>query len=149
MGQGGADDAGKGPYGTVLHTACAIGNPLLVELQIKANVNVDALDDHGWTAYMVATAQGNSKCAELLAAHVELTTGLSPSGLVSSTSEPTLTFRPDQFTAVIKTEDLFSVMDGLQIRSNHPIPPDSETFYYEINIENIGPLGYKDSNVMN
>ena len=34
------------PETTVLHTACAIGNHWLIQLQIKAGVDITAMDSH-------------------------------------------------------------------------------------------------------
>ena len=143
-GDGGVDASGQGPYGTILHTASAIGNLLLIKLQIQAGVDVNTLDDHNWTAKMVAKAQGHDDCAKLLPKQEELdlvNTWLPPSGLVSSTSNPILQIGPDQLTAAVSTLDFSPVVDGLQIRANHPIPPNCEAFYYEMKIEESGPFG--------
>ena len=70
--EGGTEpESEREPYGTILHTACAIGNHWLVQLQIKAGVDVTAVDSHSWTALMVASAQGHSDCTKLLSDYME------------------------------------------------------------------------------
>lgn len=60
-----AEEAGR-ICDTILHIACTVGIYWLVELQIEAGVDVSALDQHSWTALMVATAQVHTSCANLL-----------------------------------------------------------------------------------
>ena len=137
-----------GPYGTILHTACAIGTNWLVELQIKAGVDVTAVDSHSWTALMVAKAQGHSTCAKSLSEYMEtiaanpITQPLSPSGLVQADSSTSIRIGDDNLTATPGSWRVNWLQRRVQIRSNHPIPPDSSSFYYEMTILNSGPLGY-------
>ena len=137
-----------GPYGTVLHTACAIGTNWLVELQIKAGVDVTAVDSHSWTALMVASAQGHSTCAKTLSEYMEsiaanqIPQPLPPSGLVKADSSTSIRIGDDNLTATPGSWRAAWLQRRVQVRSNHPIPPDSPSFYYEITILNNGPLGY-------
>ena len=142
-----AVDGEIGLFGSILHTAAAIGLHWIVEMQIKAGVDLTALDNHSWTALMVARAQGHNICAQLLSEHM-LTIGANslpdarpPSGLAKTQSS----------TFIILGSDDLSVMSGswhpnlqrrVQVRSNHPIPPKSTSFYYEMTILRNGPLGY-------
>ena len=138
----------EGPYGTILHTACAIGTHWLVELQIKAGVDVSAVDSHSWTALMVAKAQGHSTCAKSLSEYMEtiaanpITLPLSPSGLVKADSSASIRIGADNLTATPGSWRAAWLQRRVQVRSNHPIPPDSPSFYYEMTILNSGPLGY-------
>ena len=147
-------EVGRGPYGTILHTASAVGNYWLVEIQIKAGVDVTAFDDHSWTALMVAEAQGHTTCANLLSEHME-TIGahtppeaLPPSGLVKADPKTSIQIGPDNLTATPGSWHALWLQRRVQIRSNHPIPPDSPNFYYEITILDNGPLGYVHSSVI-
>ena len=144
-----AETEGKGgPYGTVLHTACAIGNQWLVELQIKAGVDVTAVDRHSWTAIMVALAQGHSTCAKPLSDRMETNVAnqipqpLSPSGLVKADLSTSIKIEDNDMTATPGSWRAIWLQKRVQVRSNHPIPPESPTFYYEMTILNNGPLGY-------
>lgn len=127
IGDPGIKSAG-GPYGTILHTASAVGNAWLVKLQIQAGVDVSAFDNHLWTALMVAKAQGHTSCANLLAGHMEnreakaLPQALGPSGLV----------RAGPKTSIPMSS--VALEEGTQFRSDHPIPPHCRTFYYEVTI---------------
>ena len=138
----GYDPKGGGPYGTVLHTASAIGNHWIIEMQIEAGVDVTATDDHGWTAFMVAEVQGHTTCARLLSEHMDaigaslVLKAIAPSGIVKT--EPTSPI-------VIGSDDLMaisSVRKLVQVRANHPIPPSYPAFYFEVTILKNGPLGY-------
>lgn len=137
-----------GPYGTILHTACAIGNLWLVQLQIKAEVDVTAVDSHSWTALMVALAQGHSNCAKFLSDYMETiaanpnTRPLPPSALVKTDSSTSIKIEADNLTATPGSWRAAWLQRRVQVRSNHPIPPDSPSFYYEMTILNNGPLGY-------
>ena len=137
-----------GPYGTILHTACAIGNDWLVQLQIKAGVDVTAVDSHSWTALMVALAQGHSTCAKLLSEYMgniaasPLPRPFSPSGLVKAESSTFVRIEADTLTATPGSWRAAWLQRRIQVRSNHPIPPDSPSFYYEMTVLNNGPLGY-------
>lgn len=130
----GTEGAG-GPYGTILHTASVVGNDWLVKLQIQAGVDVSAFDNHFWTALMVAKAQGHTSCANLLAEHMEpgeanaAPQALGPSGFVKAGPKTSISMS----SVVLK--------EGVQFRSDHPIPPHCRTFYYEIKILDNGPLG--------
>ena len=144
-----AETEGKGgPYDTVLHTACAIGNHWLVELQIKAGVDVTTVNRHSWTAIMVAKAQGHSTCAKPLSEYMETNVAnpipqpLSPSGLVESDSSTSIKIEDDDMTATPGSWRAVWLQRRVQVRSNHPIPPKSPSFYYEMTILNNGPLGY-------
>lgn len=127
-----------GPHETILHTACMIGNAWLVKLQIEAGVDVTALDQHSWTALMVAKAQGHTNCVELLSEHMgstrEVEAGaqaLPPSGLGQSEPKGKLFISGEKLTAVAKSA---SGSTYIHITSDHPIPPHFPTFYYEIKI---------------
>ena len=124
------------PYSTILHTAYAVGNYWLIRLQIEAGVDVSALDEHSWTALMVATAQGHASCANLLSKHME--TGnvkaapqpLSPSSLYQIDSKTELIDGQENLTAVADSSILRRMCDYFS--SDHPIPLHLQTFYYEI-----------------
>lgn len=139
---------GNGPYGTVLHTASAIGNHWIVEMQIKAGVDVTALDDHGWTAFMVAEAQGHTACARLLFEHMEdiglnlEADAFAPSGIVKSEPSSPIEIESDDLMAMPGSWHYSLIRKRVQVRANHPIPPSSPTFYFEVTILNNGPLGY-------
>ena len=140
-----ADLEGGGPYGTILHTASVVGNDWLVEIQIKASVDVTTFDGHSWTELMVAKAQGDATCASLLSEQIVSSIAnpaaqpLRPSGLVSKTS---MQIGPENLTATPGSWRASWLGRRVQIRSNHPIPPDSPTFYYEVTILENGHLGY-------
>ena len=137
-----------GPYGTVLHTACTIGTHWLVELQIKAGVDVTAVDRHSWTAIMVALAQGHSTCAKTLSEYMETIIAnptpqpLPPSGLEKADSSTSIKIEDEDLTATPGSWRAIWLQRRVQVRSNHPIPPDSPSFYYEMTILDNGPLGY-------
>lgn len=137
-----------GPYGTILHTAAAVGNYWLVELQIKAGVDVSAVDNHFWTALMVATAQGHAICTKLLSEHMEsrkliaAPQPLRPSGLVKAEPRTSILLGPNNLTAATGSWGSRGLQKRIQLRSDHPIPPEFRTFYYEMEILTNGPLGY-------
>lgn len=116
-----AKSAGE-PYGTILHTACTVGNYWLVKLQIEANVDISALDNHSWTALMVATAQGHASCAELLTEHME----------TRKLKAAPQSFRPSR---LVESRHInFLGLHFVNWKSEHPIPPHFQKFYYEIKI---------------
>ncbi len=127
-----------GPHDTILHTACLIGNYWLVKLQIEADVDVAALDQHLWTALMVAKAQGHTNCVELISEHMgnrEVKAGpqaLPPSGLGQSKPKGKLLITGERLTAVANSSSSGSTY--IHVSSDHPIPPHFQTFYYEIKI---------------
>lgn len=124
-GDPGAKSAGE-PYGTILHTACVVGNYWLVKLQIEAGVDVSALDNHSWTALMVATAQGHASCADLLTEHME----------TRKLKAAPQSFLPSKlFYSGKRHFHLLGVIhvDGFW-KSDHPIPPHFQRFYYEIKV---------------
>ena len=139
---------GDGPYGTVLHTASTIGNHWIVEMQIKAGVDVTALDDHGWTAFMVAEAQGHKTCARLLSDHMEaigvdlVANAIAPSGIVKSEPSSPIEIDSNDLMAMPGSWHYSLVRKRVQVRANHPIPSSYPTFYFEVTILNNGPLGY-------
>ena len=143
-----------GPYGTILHTAAAVGNYWLAKLQIKAGVDLSAYDGHNWTALMVATAQGHTSCIKLLSEQMNSREAkvarqpLLPSSLV--TAEPKVSISAGQkgLTAAMSTRYAVWLQKRIQARTNHPIPPHFLTFYYEITILNSGPLGYVHTSAM-
>ena len=142
------DPERDGPYGTVLHTASAIGNYWIVEMQIKAGVDVSAVDDHGWTALMVAEAQGHIICAKLLFEHMDVM-GLNlvpnaypPSGIVKSESSSPIEIDSNDLMAMPGSWHYSLIRKRVQVRANHPIPLNYPTFYFEVTILNNGPLGY-------
>ncbi|MCJ1346914.1 hypothetical protein MMC31_005134 [Peltigera leucophlebia] len=125
------------PYSTILHTACLVGNHWLVGLQIEAGVDVSALDEHSWTALMVATAQGHASCANLLSKHME-------TGNVKAAPQP---LPPSGFCQIDSKMELFigqailtAVADSsICVRtSDHPIPLHFQTFYYEVKVLSSG-----------
>lgn len=89
-----------GPYGTILHTATAIGNEWLVKLQIDANADIFAYDGHFWTALMVATAQGHTSCIKLLSTYVDTrkVKATSPSSLVKAQPKLSISLGPKSLT---------------------------------------------------
>lgn len=132
-----AVDAGR-PHDNILHTACLIGNCWLVKLQIEAGVDVAALDQHSWTALMVAKAQGHTNCVDLLSEHmgsrkVEAgTQALPPSGLGQSKPKGKVFISQNNLTAIANPSASGSTY--IHVHSDHPIPPHFQTFYYEITI---------------
>ena len=44
-------------FRSILHAAAAIGLHKIIDMQIRTGVDVTGLDDHSWTALMVASAQ--------------------------------------------------------------------------------------------
>lgn len=144
----------EGPYGIILHTACAIGNSWLVELQIKDGVDVTAVDSHSWTALMIAKAQGHHACTELLSEYMETVADmpnpqpLPPSGLVKADLGTSIKIKADNLTAEYGSRRTYGLDRHVQIRSNHPILPDSPSFYYEVTILDSGPLGYVSSDLV-
>lgn len=127
-----------GPHDTILHTACLIGNSWLVKLQIEAGVDVAALDQHSWTALMVAKAQRYTNCVDLLSEHMESREveagpqALPPSGLGQSEPKGKLSISQENLTAVANSSA--SGYTYIHVNSDHPIPPHFRTFYYEIKI---------------
>lgn len=90
------------------------------------------MDQHSWTALMIARAKGYYGCADLLFEHMK-TSGvkaapqaISPSGLV----------RIEGGTAFIGEDGLtvLNLRGKTFICSNHPIPPHLKTFYYEFSM---------------
>ncbi|KAL8736432.1 MAG: hypothetical protein Q9166_000224 [cf. Caloplaca sp. 2 TL-2023] len=138
---------GNGPYGTVLHTACAIGIRWLVEMQIKARVDVTQLDDHGWTPLMVAEVQGHTTCARILSEYMGenganiQANPLFPSGLIKSEADVPVSVNGEHFTALPALWHYEMNRKRVHVRANHPIPPKATSFYFEIFILNNGPLG--------
>ena len=138
----------EGPYGPILHTACAIGNHWLVDLQIKAGVDVTAVDSHSWTAFRIALTQGHSNCAKLLSECLEhinanpIPRPFPPSGLVRADSSTSVRIEADNLTATPGPWRPAWLQRRIQVRSNHPIPPESSWFYYEMTVLSNGPLGY-------
>lgn len=108
------------PYGTILHTACVFGNYWLVKLQIEAGVDISALDNHSWTALMVATAQGHASCADLLTEHME----------TRKLKAAPQSFLPSK---LFNSENHLGFI-SLIWKSDHPIPPYFQRFYYEIKV---------------
>lgn len=115
----------------VLHTACMVGNCWLVKLQIEAGVDLSALDQHSWTALMIATALGHTSCAELLSEHME-------TRKVKATPQA---FPPSTFDLFMPKNFLLTYDEPLRhlglwnyFYSEHPIPSHFQTFYYEITI---------------
>lgn len=139
-----------GPYGTILHTAAAIGNERLVTLQMNAGVDIFAYDGHFWTALMVATAQGHTSCIKLLSTYEDTRKAKahSPSSLVKAQPKFSISLGPKSLT--VKTDSWSSVLlqKGIQLRADHPIPPYFRIFYYEIEILNSGPLGCVHTSAM-
>lgn len=139
----GTEGAG-GPYGTILHTACAVGNYWLVKLQIEAGVDVFALDQHSWTALMVATAKGHTSCADLLSKHMKTSKvkvapqAFPPSGLHQHHSRRLALIGQDNLTVVANSDRSYIT----SITSNHPIPPHFKTFYFEIKVLSRSILPY-------
>lgn len=115
----------------VLHIACVVGNCWLVKLQIEAGVDLSALDQHSWTALMIATALGHTSCAELLSEHME----------TRKVKAAPQTFPPSAFGLFVPKNLLIThkiLKDPCNkpkfFYSDHPIPPHFQTFYYEITI---------------
>lgn len=139
---------GNGPYGTVLHTACAIGNKWIVEMQIKARVDVTTLDDHRWTALMVAQVQGHVACSKILSDYMEeiganiVADPIFPSGLVRSDPNDPVYVDAEFFMALPALWRYEMIQKRVHVRANHPILPTSRCFYFEMSIINNGPLGY-------
>ncbi|KAL8929810.1 MAG: hypothetical protein Q9208_000954 [Pyrenodesmia sp. 3 TL-2023] len=140
---------GNGPYGTVLHTACAIGNKWIVEMQIKARVDVTTLDDHRWTALMVADVQRHASCSKVLSDYVEeiganiVPDPLPPSELVATgPNDPVYVWADfvEALPALSAGWRYEMLRKRIQVRANHPIPPRNQSFYFEMSILKSGPL---------
>ena len=133
--------------GSLLHIAAAIDLYWIVEMQIKAGVDLTALDSHSWTALMVATAQGHRSCTQLLSEHMlklgqnSSSDAIPPSSLVETQSSTIFQFGQSRLTATPGSWH-FNLRKRVQVRSNHPIPPDLASFYYEVTILGNGPLKY-------
>lgn len=131
----GAEGAGGTYSSTILHIACAVGSYWLVKLQIEAGVDVFALDQHSWTALMIATAKGHTSCANLLSEHMKTSKvktapkAFPPSGLVREIGSIAY-IDPENDSLSVPKSHIRSIL----ITSNHPIPPHFETFYYEIEV---------------
>jgi hypothetical protein len=67
---------------------------------------------------------------------------LAPSRLVSADPNTEARMGEDDLTATPALWHALWFQRRIQVRSNHPIPPDSPTFYYEMTIIETGPLGY-------
>lgn len=136
-----------GPYGTILHTAAVVGSYWIIKFQLEAGVEVSAFDYHFWTPLMVATAQGHANCAKLLSKHMEpkkinaAPQPRPPSALVKAERNMPIVFGPENLTAEVSPWSSPRLKYGIQIRSNHPIPPDLPNFYFEMQILRIGSLG--------
>lgn len=117
----------------ILHIACLVGNYWLVKLQIEAGVDLSALDQHSWTALMIATALGHTSCAELLSEHME--TRKVKAAPQTFPPSAFVLFIPKNFLAIF---DKPEVLDSSKFFiSDHPIPPHFQIFYYEITILSI------------
>ena len=120
----------KAGHYNILHTACLVGNYWLVKIQIEAGVDLSALDQHSWTALMIATALGHTSCAELLFEHME----------TRKVKAAPQTFPPSAFVLFMPKNFLITyykpkVSDSRKwFFSDHPIPPHFQIFYYEITI---------------
>lgn len=139
-----------GSYGTILHTAAAVGNEWLVTLQINAGVDVSAYDGHFWTALMVATAQGHASCIKLLSTYVDTRKikATSPSSLVKAQPQLSISLGPKSLTATTDSWSSVLLQKRIQLRSDHPIPPHFPNFYFEIKILNNGPMGCVHTSAM-
>lgn len=139
-----------GPYGTILHTAAVVGNEWLVTLQINAGVDVSAYDGHLWTALMVATAQGHTSCIKLLSTYVDTRKlkATSPSSLVKAEPKLSISLGPKNLTVTTDSWSSVLLQKRIQLRSDHPIPPHFQIFYFEIEILNNGPLGCVHTSAM-
>lgn len=135
--------SGGGPYGTMLHTAAAIGNEWLLTIQINAGVDVSAYDNHFWTALMVATAQGHTNCIKILSTYMDTrkVKAISPSSLVKAQPKLSISLGPKSLTVTTDSWSSVLLQKRIQLRSDHPIPPHFLIFYYEIEILKSGPLG--------
>lgn len=140
----------RGPYGTILHTAAAVGNDWLVDIQIKAGVDVSAYDGHFWTALMVATAQGHASCIKLLSERVDTRKfeAAPPSSLVKAEPKSSISLGTKNLTVATDSLSYVWLMKRTQLRSDHPIPPHFSSFYYEISILRNGPLGCVHTSTM-
>ncbi|KAL8906193.1 MAG: hypothetical protein Q9171_006376 [Xanthocarpia ochracea] len=138
---------GNGPYGTVLHTACAIGNNWIVEMQIKARVDVTTLDDHCWTALMVADVQGHAVCSKILSDYLEeiganiVADPLPPTGLADTELDSPVFVAGEYFKALPEFWHHELMQKRIHVRANHPILPKVTFFYFEMTIYGSGPLG--------
>lgn len=135
-------ESAGGPYGSILHTAAAIGNEWLVTLQINAGVDIFAYDGHFWTALMVATAQGHTSCIKLLSKYQDTrkVNAIGPSGLVKAQPNVSISLGQKSLTGTTDSWSSILVQKGVQLRSDHPIPPNFLIFYYEVEILSSGPL---------
>ncbi|MCJ1395189.1 hypothetical protein MMC18_008072 [Xylographa bjoerkii] len=128
----GADvNARGGPYRTALHAAAHEGFNEAVELLINLDANAMAYDDHGWTVFDMATTQGNLDCTRVLERHM-LNTERSPvsqarylDALVKAVSHATITMGPDHLSVTAVNAIHLHLEEGVQARSDHPIPPHS------------------------
>ena len=142
-----SEDPNIESYSNVLHIACIIGNHWIVELQIRAHVDITILDGHGWTALAVAKAQGHKTCVRLLydyrdANRLKVTSHYrSPSHLVKCSPECPIQIESNGLMAYPSTRRYSYIRKRLQIRSNHPIPRSDESFYFEMTVLRVSKLG--------
>lgn len=121
----------KAEYCNILHTACAVGNYWLVKFQIEAGVDVSALDQHSWSALMIATALGHTSCAKLLSEHMETReVKAAPQAFLPST----LVFSQPKKGLLTLSREVAFQSNIPCFNSDHPIPPHSQSFYYEVTI---------------
>lgn len=124
----------RDPKTTILHIACSIGHSWLVELQIKAGVDIHATDAHNWTSYMVAYANQQNACEHLLLEQMKSTEISSSWGGVFAPSKffhgDNLKVEPDGLTITAQNMPNGS----MSFHPNHPIPPSKRIFYFEITV---------------
>ena len=133
-----------GPFGTISHAAAAIGNTWLIEMQIRHGADLTAVDDHGWTALMVAKAQVHRDCVALLSDHMQkygrrpISYESRPSCLVQCESSLKVHFEDKGLIVKLEssspTVNLQRRHDITQLRSNHPIPTYFQQFYFEMTV---------------
>lgn len=95
------------------------------------------MDQHSWTALIIATARGHTDCANLLSEHMKTSKVKAAPEALPPSSGFAWTARGSNMDLHIENNSLSVPMscDGtIFIWSNHPIPPHVETFYYEIEV---------------
>ena len=59
----GADVDAKNAFGTILHQAAAVGNPIVIRFAVSAGVDKEARDAEGRTALLVAASACRLACS--------------------------------------------------------------------------------------
>ena len=67
---------------------------------------------------------------------------VAPSGVVKSEPSSSIEIESNDWIAMPGSWHYSLIRKRVQVRANHPIPPNYSTFYFELTILNKGPLVY-------